>query len=325
MNCQKCRQQLDLLKAYTSWLKQAVVRGTDSRDFKEAYDVLAEAREKVSNLEQNLWVSVERAREILGEENVFAAAAIEAAFGFRPEKTPHIPFSEELLRRAQELGMFLVLRVDQSNKGEELTVAKITNLIQQRQEKMQQEGQLTDHKLIEPYIARSAAKDIKIRPGWALVSKRLLEDLARKNYPTQTKYIIDWVEKQFFKNQRLPKIIKQEVIKREIDNFDRLVIAAFVSENQDRNQNDTTFDQLINELFRPNPAELLHDIFIYYFNTYHQWLFQRAHAWTNFINPQNPQEAMWIGGTGSKLGVNAGLSHINMSGYDAVISYRHLK
>jgi len=83
---------------------------------------------------ESILEQINNAKEILGKENVFDHEAIKVAFGaeniqINLEQIPNVPFSEEELERAKELGQFLILRVDKTADGQSLTMERMNKLL----------------------------------------------------------------------------------------------------------------------------------------------------------------------------------------------------
>ena len=72
------------------------------------------------------------AKEILGAREFMGPNEVEKAFGIKLESKdiPAIPFSKEELKRAKELGQFLILRTDKAPDGEDLTMIKMHKMLE---------------------------------------------------------------------------------------------------------------------------------------------------------------------------------------------------
>ncbi len=89
-----------------------------------------EGMESLNNkLTGDIFEQMLKAREIMGEREVMGPEEVKKAFGIEvPEsEVPPIPFNETELKRAKELGQFLVLRVDKTQDGQPLTMQKLMN------------------------------------------------------------------------------------------------------------------------------------------------------------------------------------------------------
>ncbi len=74
---------------------------------------------------------IEKAQEIMGENEVMGPSEVEKAFGIKIEESeiPNIPFTEAQLERAKELGQFLVLRVDKAQDKKTLSMLKMHEIL----------------------------------------------------------------------------------------------------------------------------------------------------------------------------------------------------
>jgi len=198
---------------------------------------------------------IKTAEKILGKY-VLGPDAIEATFNFKPEdkEIPAIPFSEAELQRAKELDQFLVLRVDKAKDGLPLTMEKMDKL---------KEGKTKDGDRILPDKSWCEyqvffTKDTPIL-GWALVSKDVIPSSFDQNYLDQTTTLVDYLQNQVFKDQKLDKVYQgaidefneeKDKIKEIMGFVDSRVIAEELKKLK------------ITDLCRQSPADALYDMLL---------------------------------------------------------------
>ena len=154
--------------------------------------------------------SLQEAREILGDENVYGPDKIQQVFevDLAPSEIPNLPFSREDLEKAKELGMILVLRVSHDSDYNPLTPARMHELLQPR---LDAEGRgkmlfRIDWYKDEPFFTRETpvrsfdrarndgggrAGDDTLQAEWKLITRDILPDSTSKNYLEQTRLLRD--------------------------------------------------------------------------------------------------------------------------------------
>ena len=146
-------------------------------------------------------VSWSRAREVMGQDYL-GAEAIKNAFGVEVG-APSIPFSEEELLRAKELGQMLVLRVD-TLQGEPTSIRQINDLLAEKWKREEKGDVLNTYQRWRHEIkGEKLFEEEAIRPGWALVSKDLVPETTDKNYIEQTERLVTHLKEDIFKDQNL--------------------------------------------------------------------------------------------------------------------------
>lgn len=133
-------------------------------------------------------VSLQEAKEILGETQVFDANDVKKVWGVEIVEVPPIPFSKEDLEKAKEMGMFLILRVEKDSNGETLSSKRMEELLQSKLT-AQNLGKIFYNK--EQYQHEDFFIKEKLTFGWALTSGEVLPDSQNKNYVEQTKLLRD--------------------------------------------------------------------------------------------------------------------------------------
>jgi MoxR-like ATPase len=204
------------------------------------------------------------AEKILGPENVLSPSAIEAAFGFKPEAKdiPVIPFNQAELVRAKELKQFLILRVNKAKDGEPLSMKKMNEL---KAGKTKDKGKIL-YSNDETGKLKSDAwyKEEKFFTtesptlGWALVSKEVIPNSTSQDYLTQTETLVDYLQKEVFKGQKMGKIYQDA-----IDEFKKTKDSIKTLMDSDWQAAGARLEKLkINNLCRQTPVEVLYDILL---------------------------------------------------------------
>ncbi|MEK7604412.1 MAG: MoxR family ATPase [Patescibacteria group bacterium] len=177
---------------------------------------------KISALEQELGVSSGESKEIsladaekiLGKESVLGAKDVEQVFGVKLDRIPAIPFSQQELQRAKELGQQLILQVDSmTHKGGLMSREKSAPLtlenLKQKFTKSHDDGKVFYEQ--DWYKNEDFFKKEKPRTGWRLTSKDLVPDSTSKSYLEQTDVLVEHLEKQIFKGVEVPKQYKDAI------------------------------------------------------------------------------------------------------------------
>ena len=180
---------------------------------------------KISALEAELGVSTGEGKEgselsladaekILGKESVLGAKDVEQVFGVKLDRIPAIPFSQQELQRAKELGQQLILQVDSmSHKGglmsREKNVPLTLESLKQKFTKAHDDGKVFYEQ--DWYKNEDFFKKEKPRVGWRLTSKDLVPGSTSKSYLEQTDVLVEHLEKQVFKGIEVPKQYKDAI------------------------------------------------------------------------------------------------------------------
>jgi len=254
---------------------------------------MREIKEAMKELESLLHISLKQAQEIMDteeEQNFMGPEQVKKAFGIelKPEQIPQIPFSQEELERARELGQFLVLRVSQvpdkkdKSKQEPLTMKMINEILSPVFIKKNQRKVLfnTDWYKNEDFYTKETPQ-----AGWALISKGVIlhshNELGideKRNYVIQTEKLIEYLKNEVFQNMDIPEIYEQAIKEfktvRKQEKLDELITqdwqkAAQILENLQ-----------ITQLLRQSPVEILYDLMIYFQNT-GQRLLKNNYTWSS--------------------------------------------
>ncbi|HQU07541.1 MAG: hypothetical protein B7X04_00095 [Parcubacteria group bacterium 21-54-25] len=190
----------------------------------ETWDKVAEFEDKlaakISDLEKELGVPSSEARDglelsladaerILGKESVLGAKDVEQVFGIKLDRAPAIPFSQEELQRAKELGQQLILQVDtmlhkaSGLMSREKSVPLTLESLKQKFTKSHDDKKVFYEQ--DWYKDEDFFKKEKPRVGWRLTSRDLLPESTSKSYLEQTDVLVEHLQKQVFKGTKLPK------------------------------------------------------------------------------------------------------------------------
>jgi len=241
---------------------------------------LTKNRPKSPERKRETGVSIEQAKEILGED-VLGPEAVEATFGFSPEDIPPIPFSIEEIERAKELNQFLELRVDRASDGEPLDMNKMHKLLQPEFIAKNQGKILSSYGQADSwYRNEDFLKDVP-RASWVLVSKDIIPNSLSKNFLQQTEVIANYLKTDIFKDQEMPEVYKEA-----IDEFEakKAGIQAILTSNWQEAAKQLS-ELKINQLTRQLPVETMYDFLMYFKNnkkrlleSKYTWTFRRASA-----------------------------------------------
>lgn len=138
-------------------------------------DQSPEVRAVTEAIEAKERVDLREAERIMGKDFI-GPAAIEKAYGFKPDVIPEIPYTREQLEQAKKLGEMLILRVDKDNDGKPITIGRVQTL------KTGEKVLYSDH--------TNFSNEPPLR-GWRLVSKDVIPGSRGKNYFEQTIILYD--------------------------------------------------------------------------------------------------------------------------------------
>lgn len=225
------------------------------------------------------------AKEIMGNREVMGPDEVEKAFGIKlkPESIPPIPFSKEELKRAKELGQFLVLRADSAPDGKPLTMRKIYEITTPKLDDKGKGKVLYEVSWYGEQDFYTGGKDKKPvdfsmpKFGWALTTKDFMPNSTSKNYLQQTEEIAKYLEAEVFKGKAVPKEFKEAIDEL---NSKKAQLKKLLDEG-DRSKYEPEISKLkLNKLTRQNPSEVLYDILIYFQNN-DERLLGNKYAWTH--------------------------------------------
>ncbi|MDO8507938.1 MAG: hypothetical protein Q7S53_05250 [bacterium] len=234
-----------------STLKESLRQAVDNGDIKKAGELRTEIMPHLEALREKVGISLEKAKEIMGED-FLGPEAVENTFGIKLEESdiPRIPFSEKDIERAKLFDQFLILRVDKSRNGFGLTVGEMERSISGRRVKM-----------INSYSSKGAEPP---RTGWALVDKE--PRFAPFDYIEETESLIEYI-KQYFLSGGLP-----EQYQKAIDDFKerKQLIKNSIDLGPGGSFPDHTAgivaDSDINKLSRQTISEAAYDVCVNYIN-----------------------------------------------------------
>src|SRR3990167_1240747 len=235
---------------------------------------LTKNRPKSPERKRETGVSIEQAKEIMGED-VLGPEAVEATFGFSPEDIPPIPFSIEEIERAKELNQFLELRVDRASDGEPLDMNKMHKLLQPEFIAKNQGKILSSYGQADSwYRNEDFLKDVP-RASWVLVSKDIIPNSLSKNFLQQTEVIANYLKTDIFKDQEMPEVYKEA-----IDEFEakKAGIQAILTSNWQEAAKQLS-ELKLNQLTRQLPVETMYD-FLMYFKNNKKRLLESKYTWT---------------------------------------------
>ena len=230
--------------------------------------------EKREGLSGTLAEQIKNAKEILGKKDVLGIKEIKNTFGIkvRAEDVPNIPFSKEDLKKAKELGQFLILRVDKAKDGTGLSMKKMHDLLAEEFEK---DGHGKILVSIDWYKEEEFFTKETPKLSWALTSKEVIPDSTSKNYLQQTESIIDYIKEKVFKGGALPKEY-QDAIREFAEQKEK--ISKLMKDDWD--EASKMLEELrITKLTRKSLSESVYD-FLVYFKTNKERLFENIYTWT---------------------------------------------
>lgn len=260
-------------------LRHEFLKSGNRNTLKRALKNQEDLGQKVDYLRQGMCPSLEYAEKILGE-NFIGPEDVKEVFGYLPEKLPGIHFTNWELKRAKELGMFLILRINETVDKlplnlEELDYVRMAKNIAD----FGQGGWLTN-------VLPSREERVLERPiekiHWALVTREEIPGSRNKNYLEQTSMIIDYLKTKFLKGSKIPY--------RKFE-YDCKEFARASDTFKSRQYLITRFE--ISQRARPSPAEAVYDLLLYYHKN-KRHIFRDCATWTNIFD--NRYRLVAVGG-----------------------------
>ncbi len=140
-------------------------------------------------------ITPDRAREIMGRENVIGKEEIQRVLEINVDQVPAIPYSEAELRSAKELGMTLVLRLNKDNQGRDLTGARLNEIFAS---KMPAGSRFLNsaHQADCWYKDEAFFTSEAPQKEWKLVSGNCIPNSTSQDYVSQTKTLRDALKAQ---------------------------------------------------------------------------------------------------------------------------------
>lgn len=243
---------LDELRAeesgeYQAWGRDAIAKALEKKDFVRAKQIMEGLQKNVESArEQGGETALERAEALMGRD-FLGPDAVRETFGIDVETIPAIPFSENNLERAKELGQMLVLRVDRAADGAPLTMRKMEAAL---------EGAIyLSEKTDSWYKNENFFTTETPTVGWALVSKDVIPNSTSKNYHQQTEVLADYVRSKVFHGETVPAEYEAALTEWDAEKDE---IAALVGTNWQEAAKRLEALQ-ITQLTRQSPADVLYD------------------------------------------------------------------
>lgn len=196
-----------------------------------------------------------------------------------PEKIPEIPFSQNELERAKDLGQMLVLRIDEIAEGEPLTIEKM-NEVMEGQSGIKLGFPLLEYSIVKRQYAQNSISYEKGRIAdrawyknedfcnkevpnlrWALISKDVMpgsDGNGYYNYLHQTELIVKFLMEEVFKDQELPDIYQEAIQEFESQKGE----IASITESDWKEAARRLTNLKITQLTRNNTVEELYDMLI---------------------------------------------------------------
>ena len=134
--CQQVKNDYERLQSLTDCFFLEYDKAQKTNDRPALKRLKRELEIAYQELEVKLIVSINEARETLGEEMVLGPEEIFNAFGFEVKESeiPPIPYSREELEKAKELGEQLILRVSHDGEGKPMTLKRIHEIVDDRRD-----------------------------------------------------------------------------------------------------------------------------------------------------------------------------------------------
>jgi len=226
--------------------------------------------------------SFERAREIL-HQDFLGPETFHKAFGFEvpAEKLAPIPYTQEELDKAKELGEMLVLRVSIDGDGNQMTMQHITELAQQQYD-LDAEGKVLYSTEVDADTKVAGIKDDAwfkdeefftsqgLKTEWKLVGKEFVAGSTSNNYIDQTKILRDYLKGvgalSADEEAECTDAALEEI--RQVMSDDWQKAAEMLSE------------LLVNQNHRRKPVEVLYDQIMRFKGTNERGVLERNYDWT---------------------------------------------
>jgi len=246
-------------------LLQQAQSAEKSGDLETANTLLAQYRTEYQNIKESRLpekISFAEAKEIMGSD-FMGPDEIQKAFDVEVTDVPQIPFSKEELEKAKELGQFLILRVDKDQKGTNLTLKRIEEIIQPKWEASGKGKLFRDDRWS---LERSEFFDNETpRAGWALTSKEIVEDTRYKELLGQMSGMTDYLEKEVFPNNEVPDDFKKAIAEFKAEEGKLIDLTG---PNGNLSEAAEIIGKLkITEIVIPSASEVFYDAITFYENT----------------------------------------------------------
>lgn len=210
---------------------------------------------------QGVFEQGQEAAERLFGDDFFGPEQIEKAFGTKIDKAsiPEIPFSQQELERAKELGQFLILRVEAAENGRAFTMKNMQLLETEALFASPGKGKIlydTSWCKGEDFFTKD-----KPRPKWALVSKDVIPNSTSKNYSEQTHAIAMYLTTQLFSGS-MPSEYSDAILEftAKQPGIDKLMTTDWQAASK------ALAELKLNQMTRQTPVEALYDLLVYFQN-----------------------------------------------------------
>jgi hypothetical protein len=254
----KCQKILDILISIKA-NKESFDKSAETLSLVDMQNVKAEIDRLLE--EVNELTIYEVAKSIM-RNNFFGPDDLKTTFGFevKPEHIPPIPFTRQELEQARAAGLLLVLRRPVHGDADKMTLLSIAADYTSKSSQY-----IRDLVSNANWVRQFGyANHETIRPGWALTG---VIGPAKKNILQQTTFIKEKIQ-YLTKNTKTPDTISRAINEFELKNqYLTAIEDLFVFGVDDKRLNIDflrgVYDLQLNQLFRPNAAEILYDILLH--------------------------------------------------------------
>lgn len=197
--------------------------------YQKIIDTSYQLRATIERLEENLdlGISIKKATEILGKENVLGAEAVKVAFDVKldPKDIPRVPFSAVELEYAKmhHGNPMLMLVINQDKDSQPLTCARMEEIVDPKlnnDNKAPLFARASITVTADYFTKETPAILEKQKASWALVSLEPERQTVGKNFIQQLiwlkQYVIDWLHLR-----KLTPVKKKISYQEAIDGFDQ--------------------------------------------------------------------------------------------------------
>lgn len=210
-------------------------------------------------------IAFEDVERLFGKD-FFGPADIEKVFGVRLDAVPEIPFSKEELDTAKKLNQQLIYQHDvmdmqnpDTGKMERGTPITLENLKKFFTKAHDGKKVFYDR---DWYKDEDFFKKEKPRTGWRLTSKDLLPGSTPKSYLEQTDMLVKHLEKQIFKNTKLPKQYEDAVAEFNRKRSEIEPLAKSATDSEWKRGSQMLVDLAITKLTRELPVEAMYRLIL---------------------------------------------------------------
>jgi len=296
-NCPQLHKQYQELAKLREEFALAFKEGENTRNFSQTLKLEEQIITLIKEIREKLHVSIKQAKEIFdtpemkeqGITHVLGPAEIAKAFKMKLENImiPQIPFSKKELIRAQELGQFLILRINIDDQGQPLTMKGLSAMMlrngypEELDKDGQPKGKIT---YSEDYGNEDWWTGDQIEMRWALVDKEIIKDSTNKDYHEQTRLLKEYINK-IFQDEPMPakyqEAIKEfdDYVKKEFSGQTDNEINKIIGGSNWKKYAEELANLKLNDLLRKTPAEELYDELLYFQNNSER-LNENIYNWT---------------------------------------------